>query len=303
MRVVADDGVALDVTVDLPEAPGPSACVVALHAAAFGERAHPLYDHLRDTLVPTGAGVVVYDRRGSGASGGVAEVPLGRLAEDALAVVHAVGDLPEVDAARIGVWGISQGGWLGPMAAGADDAIAFVVAVSASGVSPSVQMHFAMENVLREHGFGDAAVAAAHDVRSRIEAALRAGDAVATGAAIEEAGHEPWSAHAYLPSIEDVEQPDPFEIDLDAAAVFASVRVPTLAIYGAWDRWVPIEPSVDAWRTAFADRPGLLTVERIDGVGHMMTTPDDPRDPNENGPIGPAYGAALRAWIARVAST
>jgi uncharacterized protein len=46
----------------------------------------------------------------------------------------------EIDPQQIGVWGISQGGWLGPLAATMSHHIRFVVAVSSSGVSPAAQM-------------------------------------------------------------------------------------------------------------------------------------------------------------------
>ena len=45
-----------------------------------------------------------------------------------------------IDPKQIGVWGISQGGWLGPLAATMSHHIRFVVAVSSSGVSPAAQM-------------------------------------------------------------------------------------------------------------------------------------------------------------------
>jgi hypothetical protein len=300
LRTRADDGVELEGDLSIPGGEGPFACAVALHAAAFGERSHPLYEHLRATLDAIGVAVVRYDRRGAGRSGGSAEVPLSRLAADGSAVVREAARHPSIDPERVGVWGISQGGWIGPLAADADPGIAFVVAVSASGASPSVQMHFAMANVLRERGFDDHDLAAAHEARRSIEEPYRARDVEAAVAALRAVEHEAWFPFAYLPTAEDIAEP--FEIDLDAEATFAGVRVPTLAIYGAWDRWVPIEPSIDVWRAAFADRTDRLTVERIPDAGHMMTSPDDPADLDEVGPISPVYTDVLAGWVAGVAA-
>jgi pimeloyl-ACP methyl ester carboxylesterase len=292
----ADDGTILAGTRSPARGDRPAPCVVALHAAAAGTRDHWLYRHLHDTLVPAGIGVALFDRRGSGASGGAAEASLARLTDDALAVLDHVAARPEVDPHRVGVWGVSQGGWLAPMAAAASPAVALVVAVSAPGVSPSVQMHFAMENVLREAGFADEDIAAAHRVRAEIEDRYLAGDLAGARSARIAAEAEPWAPHAYLPELEDLTE-EPFGIDLDPRDVWQRVRVPTLAIYGEWDRWVPIEPSIEVWATSFADRIELLTVERVPNVGHMMTVPNDPHDPDELGPISLQYTDALRRWV------
>jgi pimeloyl-ACP methyl ester carboxylesterase len=296
---IADDGAILAGTLSTPSSDVPTPCVVALHAASAGQRNHWLYRHLHDTLLPAGIAVVLFDRRGSGASGGNAAASLARLTDDALAVVHHVVARPEIDPDRVGVWGVSQGGWLGPMVAVADPAVAFVAAVSASGVSPSEQMHFAMENVLREAGFADDDVAAAHRARAEIEDRYLAGDLPGARSARIAVDAQPWAPHAYLPELEDLTD-EPFGIDLEPPDVWRHVRVPSLAIYGEWDRWVPIEPSIDTWRTAFADRTDLLTIQRVPDVGHMMTVPDDPHDLDEVGPISPVYTDALRRWFVGV---
>jgi pimeloyl-ACP methyl ester carboxylesterase len=55
-------------------------------------------------------------------------------AEDALAVIDAIG------ARQVGLWGYSQGGWIGPLAATASDEVAFLVLIASTGVTPSEQM-------------------------------------------------------------------------------------------------------------------------------------------------------------------
>jgi uncharacterized protein len=99
--------------------PAGDTAVVALHGAGEGTRDSPSYTHLHRLLPPAGIGVVTFDRRGEGGSTG--DVTRGRFelqVEDALAVMDAV------DAKRVGLWGISQGGWIGPLAAAASDDVA-----------------------------------------------------------------------------------------------------------------------------------------------------------------------------------
>src|SRR5205823_3138032 len=103
-----------------------------------GRRDYPLYRHLHRLLPPAGIGVVTFDRRGEGASTG--DASRGRFdvqARDALAVREAI------DAERVGLWGVSQGGWIAPLAASHSDRIAFVVGVASTGVTPSEQMMYA----------------------------------------------------------------------------------------------------------------------------------------------------------------
>src|SRR5215213_6510529 len=93
--------------------PAGSTAIVALHGASEGERSWYLYRHLHDVLPSAGIGVLTFDRRGDGESTG--SPSRGRFtvqADDALAFVDAL------DVERVGLWGISQGGWVAPLAAG-----------------------------------------------------------------------------------------------------------------------------------------------------------------------------------------
>ena len=112
--------------------PAGEAAIVALHGAGEGTRDAALYRHLHELLPPAGIGVVTFDRRGEGESTG--DASRGRFdvqVEDALAVIDAV------DAQRVGLWGISQGGWIGPLAAAASDDVAFLVLIASTGVTPA----------------------------------------------------------------------------------------------------------------------------------------------------------------------
>jgi dipeptidyl aminopeptidase/acylaminoacyl peptidase len=63
-------------------------------------------------------------------------VTLSDLAQDVLAGARFLGAHPSIDPGQVGVWGISQGGRVIPIAAADSEQIAFVIAVSAPGMSP-----------------------------------------------------------------------------------------------------------------------------------------------------------------------
>jgi uncharacterized protein len=265
---------------------GPSA-IVALHGAGEGERDYALYRHLHEVLPPAGIGVVTFDRRGEGESTG--DSSRGRFEEqvdDALAVLRSV------DAERVGLWGISQGGWIGPLAAAASDQVAFLVLVASIGVTPSEQMMDAVEKQLRIAGFGDEVVAQALDLRRRFE------DWIHTRAPEPDAEladdllavlDEPWVGQLWLPpSLLDEEGVGLWieEMDFDPRPSFAQVRVPTLLFYGEADSWAPIPASVEAWRAARGDEVEIVV---IPGAEHDLTLRD--------GSLAPEYTSKLVDWL------
>lgn len=85
-------------------------------------------------------------------------------------------------------------------------------------------------------------------------------------------------------------------MDFDIRPTLSRLRLPVLLIFGESDRWVPIDASLDRWRTALGPDADL-TVARIAGTGHHLTLPVDPRDLSEAGPIAPQYERTLVSWL------
>jgi uncharacterized protein len=267
--------------------PAGDTAIVALHGAGEGTRDSPTYGHLHELLPPAGVGVVTFDRRGEGESTG--DVTRGRFelqVHDALAIMDAI------DARRIGLWGFSQGGWIGPLAAAASDDVAFLVLVASTGVTPAEQMMYAVEHQLRLAGFGPDVVARALDLRRRFADWVH-GDARDSNeqlAAELLAGvDEQWWSQVYLPpTLLDEEGRRLWleEMDFDPRPVFARVQVPTLLFYGEADSWTPVEESVAAWRAARGDEVDIVVIPEAE---HDLTLPD--------GTLASAYQRALVDWL------
>ncbi len=82
-----------------------------------------------------GVAALAYDKRGVNESTrDFRRVAFTDLAPDGLAAVAVLRARADIDPGRIGVWGLSQGGWLGPLAASQSKDVAFVIAVSGPGV-------------------------------------------------------------------------------------------------------------------------------------------------------------------------
>jgi dipeptidyl aminopeptidase/acylaminoacyl peptidase len=115
----------------------PQSAIVVTHAAAAPLRDLPLYQHLKEMLPALGIAVFIYDRRGSGKSGGDLQASdYALLADDAIAAVRMLKAHTRIDSRRVGIWGLSQGGWLALLAASRSSEPAFIISVSAPLVSP-----------------------------------------------------------------------------------------------------------------------------------------------------------------------
>ena len=259
--------------------PAGKTAIVALHGANAGTRdTSPLYEHLHETLPPLGIGVATFDRRGEGESAG--EPTRGRFeaqARDALAVSAALG------AERVGLWGLSQGAWVAPLAATLSDEVAFVITVAATGVTPAEQMRYYTQRQLELGGYGPDVIERAGRLRLELEAWVHdAGPAPD----LEAASGEPWFPPAYLPPStfgEEGKREWIAEMDFDPRPVYAAVRVPMLAFYGELDSTSPVEPSVAAL-------PPHAKVVVIPRAEHGLELPD--------GTLAPLYEQTLVEWLA-----
>src|SRR5829696_7905314 len=90
---------------------------------------------------------LIYDKRTVGYS--MLHRDYSVLADDALAGVQVLRGRDEVDPARVGIWGQSEGAWVAPLAASRSADVAFVITVGAIGVTPARQQAWAYGEYLR----------------------------------------------------------------------------------------------------------------------------------------------------------
>jgi uncharacterized protein len=290
------DGAVLAGTLTLPGAPTPAPVVVGVHGAEGGTRDFHLLRHLEATLLPAGIGTLLFDRRGEGESTGEAAASYDRLAADVRAWLGHLAADPRVG--RVGLWGISQGGWIAPLAAAGSSEVAFLVAVSAAGVTPGVQMDFAVRALMREAGNGDEAVESALALRRALDAVSAGRMPVAEAQALlDRAVDEPWFGLAFVPpdaSLVDASWAEEMEFDIRPA--LRRLDLPVLLFFGEHDRWIPVAESADVWRAELGPDADL-TVVSLPGTGHAATFAADLSDWLEQGVVSPDYERTLLAWL------
>jgi len=285
--------------------------VVALWGASNPLHDMPLYRHLAQGLPVMGIAVLIFDRRGSGQSSGTYQSSVyEQLAGDGVAAWQALARLARIDSAKIGFWGISQGGWLAVLAANHTPQAAFVISVSAPLVTPAEQMDFAVTNLLTAHGYSRQEIQEAIQLRHIWQDYLHGrGSYAATAAALQRGERQPWFQFGYLPTAEELPK-DPqtgstrANMDYDAFAAVRAIKVPALFIYGAADPWVPVASSMERLKDLAKNKPDMA-LYIIDGADHTMMPPSeaslsvDPLTLGKDAPSVPAYFMIMSGWLAR----
>jgi pimeloyl-ACP methyl ester carboxylesterase len=283
------EGAVLAARISLP-AEGSGPALVALHGAERGLKDWYLYEHLHEVLPPAGIAAITFDRRGEGGSTGKSSRGKFTLqAEDALAVVAQFARLPEVDAARVGLWGISQGGWVAPLAATLSESVAFLVLVASVGVTPGEQMRWtAGYQAGRE--YGQAAAEGAERIWSLCMDWMRGADRGPLEAAVADAKTKQWWPKVFFPDElpgDEAREEVRDELDFDPTPVFAAVDVPTLLFYGDQDEWIPVPESIAAWKKARPDNDVIV----VPGTGH---------EPAVDEVVDPLYERTMVDWLERL---
>lgn len=127
-------GVKLSGTLQVPSAEGKHPVLVWVHGSGEEARdtASPYYFGLLDRRYA----VFAFDKRGVGKSQGTCcPLDFQLLADDVLAAVDALRSRDDIDDEAIGLIGLSQGGWIVPVAATKSDDVSFAVILSGSAVS------------------------------------------------------------------------------------------------------------------------------------------------------------------------
>jgi pimeloyl-ACP methyl ester carboxylesterase len=235
---------------------------------------------IRQHLLGEGFAVCSFDKRGVGSSTGRwQDAGIVEQADDlleCLAELRAEPDVPR----PIGLFGYSQGGWVVVEAAGRAPAIAFVIANSGPGVTPSEQERYAHSTYLVSAGLSG------HDLSEALEPydsiVLPCLRRRATFAELREQINRAVLPASYRES-ELVLFPDDEELwnflrqvsDYDPRAALRRIRVPVLALFGAADALVPVERSADAYRDEVA--PGLLSLRIFAGADHRLQVGEPPQ--------------------------
>ena len=138
IRFVSGDAT-LEGTLVLPAGEGPHPAVVVQPGSSWILRESAESLETAITFAAYGIAALAYDKRGYGSSTGETLVPFSVTAADAAAAADALVPRFDVNPHWIGIWALSQGAWIAPLAATKTEAIRFLVLIGAPGTSPARQ--------------------------------------------------------------------------------------------------------------------------------------------------------------------
>ena len=128
-----------------PAGSGPFPVVLFVHGSGYADRTmFGMYLPVMERMLRAGYAVFSWDNPGAGESTGrIDETRVYRQrAQIVLDAIDAMKARPDIDPQRIGLWGISQGGYVMPLALSQTKDIAFMICVSCAGVSGDDQLAF-----------------------------------------------------------------------------------------------------------------------------------------------------------------
>jgi alpha-beta hydrolase superfamily lysophospholipase len=302
VTVSTTGNVPLAATFTVPATPGPHPAAILLHGSDPNLR---FRSHIVTFLASQGIAVLTWDKRGNGKSGGSMEtVTIDTMAADGEAAIRWLRARPEVDASRVGVWAVSQGGWPASILAARDTSLAFVILHSGSSLTPAMQGEAETRNSILERGGSEADVDTQlayyhhyHDVL-RGRATFASLDSMYT--ALSAKGNRfVWPAEVartprarWLTGI----------MEFDPVPYWSRAHVPVLAFFSEFDALVDAGANVPVLRDAFArsgNRDASIVVlpranHRYEEASRKLT-----RDFMIGSRYLPEYFDAMAKWLAQ----
>lgn len=256
--------------------------VVLIHGAEHDSARD--FNYLQRLLPAEGVGAFVYDKRGTGGSGGEYTQDYPTLATDAVAALGEARRLAGARAGRVGYQGGSQGGWVAPLAA-KDSPVDFVIVSFGLAVSPLAEERESIEHEVRSHVPGPRGAKAADEFAAAIEQVATSDfrDMDRLDAVRQHYSREPWFKQVggefarFLLDTPDAEirKMGPplisgINLDYDPMPVLRTLRIPQLWVLGGKDRdAVPYETRRRLAKLRSAGRP--ITLAIYPDAEHGMT--------------------------------
>ena len=257
-------------------------------------------------------GVFVYDKRGTGASGGLYTQSYLVLATDAIAAVHEAKRLAGERAGKIGFQAGSQGGWVAPLAAKIEP-VDFIVVGFGLAVSPVDEDREAIAFDMTRRHYNADVMTKAMTIADATATILRSGfrDGYDRLAAVRtQYAQEPWFKYVHgditfmllqIPEAE-LRQKGPalladISADYDPLPVLRNLDVPQLWILGGEDTDAPSAETARRLRTLIAaKKPITLAVfpHADHGIYEYETKDDGERVSTRN---SDGYFAMMRDFI------
>lgn len=284
VAVPSAPGVTLAGTLTLPAGKGPYPAVVMITGSGAQDRDETILGHkpfavIADRLSRNGIAVLRVDDRGFAKStGNFATATDDDFAADTAAQVAFLRKRADIDPARIGLIGHSEGGIVAPKVAAKDPKLAFIVLMAGPGVPLGEVLRAQRAALGPAMGASPAQLKQGQDVVDHVNAAMRGakGDADAEARALAAIKAEP-----IVPKPTDDQARALAKqlasgwmrtlTDYDPRPTLAKVKCPILALNGSKDGQVPPDQNLPAIRAATRANRDVTIVE-LPNLNHLFQT-------------------------------
>lgn len=288
----AKAGISLSGTLTLPKKEGNYPVVILISGSGSQDRNEEIFDHkpflvLADHLTRNGIGVLRYDDRGIGKSGGnPANATSEDFATDTQAAFDYLKTRKEVNKKKIGLIGHSEGGLIAQLIAEKNADVAFIVMLAGPGIQGSELM--VLQNYLagKADGIPESELTAmGTTLREAYNVVVTENDEKARKAAVATVfnkGFTPFFASKGVPrdeigravnaQVETVTSPwFVYFLRYNPAPVIEKIKCPILALNGEKDFQVAAGANLDAIKRA-AERGGNKKVitKNMPGLNHLF---------------------------------
>lgn len=274
-----------------PDGDGPVPGVVLVDGA--GEGTADGWDRWPTAIADLGAVVLAHDKPGCGGSpGDWRKQSFEDRARETLAAVDLLRHDPDVDPARVGLLGISQGGWISYIAAShAPQVINQLVSVSGPGVSAAEQERYRIECAVNS----DPEAMAWVDERTQRLLAGEAPDSIISAQLTH--ADRPWFSAA----CDYYDQPEVLALaarvyNFDPASVLPAIRCRVFAAFGGADTSVPAGRSAAILSSLLPSDPQHALAVYPGADHNLFVTEPDPAVPLAD-QLAPGFMQMLAAWL------
>jgi pimeloyl-ACP methyl ester carboxylesterase len=286
-----------------PEGSGPHPVILMIHGSGGATRDGAVpFTPMIATFLRQGFAVLSWDKPGSGESKGEFETGFtstgrARIIVDA---IEALSENPDIDLSNVGLWGLSQAGWVMPMALEMTDKVTFMISVSGGGEDGIEQGAYQVSRVIQCNGGSEEEVATVErywanmnkattydEYREAVQILLDIPGIYENYGLVlnEEKNWSPW--------------PREWDAFFDPTDVLKKTTIPVLAFFGEMDKNIDPVQGAQAYEAALkAAGNQHYQVEVLENTGHVMM-------PAETGCLGeisgtqyvPEYLEILEMWL------
>lgn len=287
-------GIKLAGTLTVPRGKGPFPAVIMLSGSGPQDRDETIFQHkpflvIADHLTRRGIAVLRVDDRGVGGStGDIFKATLEDNVQDVLAGIALLKGRKDIDPAKIGLVGHSEGGLLAPLVATRSKDVAFIVLLAGTGLPGEDILYLQGQTILKAMGAGDAVMKKQKAMQELLFAVVKKeSDNDKAKKVIRERLEE---VKAKMSPLEQVlfdaqkKQVDEqlevittpwfrFFLTYDPRPALRKVRVPVLVMIGEKDIQVPPKENLEAIKNALEEGGNKeFTLKEMPGLNHLFQT-------------------------------